>query len=227
MKERIIKQFFLVLILIWAGAFGFTQSAAVQKETSLVPGKLTLEAINESLAAHTITTGDFTQTKTLQTNGRKLVSTGNFIFCPEGILWDTKKPFPTSMIFTKDTMIQINANGKKTVMSGKDNQIFANISGMLSSVFTGNTQELKKNFNCKLEEDSKGSWKISLLPKDSTIASVMKLLVLAGSCDEKSGAVLESLQMTEMSDNTILYEFSNQKYPKELTADEKQSFVTE
>jgi len=194
---------------------------------SLSAEGLTLEGVCKSLASHPNTTGSFTQTKTLQTNGRKLTSTGKFIFCPLGILWQTEKPFPSSLILTEDAMIQIAANGKKSVMSGKDNQIFANISGTLSSVFSGNAEELKKNFNCKFEEGADGGWKVYLTPKDSTIAAVMKSLVLAGTFEEGSaaGAVLTTLEMTEMSDNTILYEFANQKYPKELSADEKENFV--
>lgn len=196
---------------------------------SLSAEGLTLEGVCKSLASHPNTTGSFTQTKTLQTNGRKLTSTGKFIFCPLGILWQTEKPFPSSLILTEDAMIQIAANGKKSVMSGKDNQIFANISATLSSVFSGNAEELKKNFNCKFEEGADGGWKVYLTPKDSTIASVMKALLLSGSWDSGStgGAVLTSLEMTEMSENTILYEFANQKYPKELSADEKQNFVTD
>ena len=196
---------------------------------SLSAEGLTLEGVCKSLASHPNTTGSFTQTKTLQTNGRKLTSTGKFIFCPLGILWQTEKPFPSSLILTEDAMIQIAANGKKSVMSGKDNQIFANISATLSSVFSGNAEELKKNFNCKFEEGADGGWKVYLTPKDSTIASVMKALLLSGSWDSGStgGAVLTTLEMTEISDNTILYEFANQKYPKELSADEKENFVTD
>ena len=196
---------------------------------SLSAEGLTLEGVCKSLASHPNTSGDFTQTKTLQTNGRKLTSKGVFIFSQSGILWKTEKPFPSSLILTEDAMIQIAANGKKSVMSGKDNQIFANISGTLSSVFSGNAEELKKNFTCKFEGDSKGAWKLYLIPKDSTIAAVMKSLVLAGTFEEGSaaGALLTTLEMTEMSDNTILYEFANQKYPKELSADEKQNFVTD
>ena len=184
-----------------------------------------LETVCTRLAEHPNTTGDFIQTKTLQTNGRKLSSNGKFIFCPEGILWKTEKPFPSSLILTKDAMVQIAANGKKSVMDGKDNQIFANISETLSSVFSGNADALKKNFECDFSENN-GEWKIFLTPKDSTIACVMKTLALTGSISA-DGAVLSSLEMTEMSDNTIRYEFSNQKYPKELSSDEKQNFVIE
>ena len=214
MKKMMIGLFFA---LCMTGAL-FAQSAS-------------LESVCLKLAEHPNTTGDFTQIKTLQTNGRKLTSTGKFIFCPEGILWKTEKPFPSSLILTKEAMVQVAANGKKSVMNGKDNQIFANISETLSSVFSGNADALKKNFECDFSEKD-GEWKILLTPKDSTIASVMKTLVLTGSIGNKGtdiggGAVLNSLEMAEMSENTIRYEFSNQKYPKELTSDEKQIFVIE
>ena len=182
----------------------------------------TLESVCKNLAVHPNTTGDFTQIKTLQTNGRKLTSTGKFIFSQQGILWQTEKPFPSSLILTNEAMVQIAANGKKSVMSGKDNQTFANISETLSSVFSGDLDTLKKNFECKLVQEADSSWKIFLTPKDSTIASVMKSMVLAG-----TGSDLTSLEMAEMSENTIRYEFKNQKYPEELSADEKALFVIE
>ena len=53
----------------------------------------------------------------------------------------------------------------------------------------------------------------------------MKTLVLSGTFAEF--AVLDSLVMSEASGNTISYEFTNQKYPKELSEDEKQIFVIE
>lgn len=186
---------------------------------------LTLETVCSSLAAHENTTGDFTQIKTIQTNGRKLKSNGKYIICQEGILWKTEKPIPSSLILTKDTMVQIAANGKKSVMNGKDNQIFSNISETLSSVFSGDVAALKKNFNCNFSNNKSGEWSVILEPKDSTIASVMKTLVLSGTYNEYAAMTL--LEMAEASGNTISYEFTNQKYPKELSADEKQNFIIE
>ena len=185
----------------------------------------TLETVCASLAAHENTTGDFTQIKTIQTNGRKLKSSGKYIICPQGIVWQTEKPVPSSLILTKDTMVQIAASGKKSVMNGKDNQIFANISETLSSVFSGDVAALKKNFNCDFSINKSGEWSVSLEPKDSTIASVMKTLVLSGTYNEYAAMTL--LEMLEASGNTISYEFTNQKYPKELSADEKQNFIIE
>ena len=85
-----------------------------------------LEKICESLSSHPITTGDFIQTKKIQTNGRKLKSTGTYIISPDGIVWSTEKPIYSSLILTKTAVVQIAANGKKSVLSGNDNQIFTN-----------------------------------------------------------------------------------------------------
>ena len=149
-----------------------------------------------------------------------------------GILWQTEKPFPSSLILTEDSMVQIAANGNKSVMSGKDNQIFANISDTLRSVFNGDAEKLQENFKCNFSYDKAGLWKVELTPKDSTIAAVMSTLILSGNYKDAgagkiSEATLNSLEMIEASGNTITYEFSNQKYPKELSADEKQIFVIE
>ena len=187
---------------------------------------LSLESVCASLAARPNTTGDFIQIKTINANGRQLKSSGKFIISTIGIMWKTEKPFPSSLILTKDSMIQIAANGNKSVMDGKDNQIFANISDTLTSVFSGNSNQLKKNFECNFSGEEKGGWTLELKPKDSTIASVMESLILSGAL-EKDGAVLAKLEMAETSGNKIIYEFTNQKYPEELSADEKQNFIAE
>lgn len=217
------KKIFLILALITliCGSSALFAQAGGTKT-------LTLEKVCESLAARPNTTGDFTQTKTLQTNGRKLKSSGKFIFSTEGIVWRTEKPFPSSLILTKDTMTMISANGTKSVMDGKDNQIFANISETLSSVFSGNAEQLKKNFKCDFSEADANGWKLVLTPKDSTIASVMSTLTLSGEYNKKTDeAALSALLMTEASDNTILYEFTNQNYSKDLSQDEKKYFAAE
>ena len=213
MKKTIIAAMFIL-----SAAFNSLCFAQTNKQ-------VTLESVCEQLASRPNTKGDFTQTKTLQTNGRKLKSTGKYIICSEGILWKTEKPVPSSLILTKDTMVQISANGNKSVMSGKDNQIFSNISETLSSVFSGNVEALKKNFLCEFSDNGNNGWTLVLTPKDSTIAAVMKSLELSGL--SKPETSMNRLVMSEASGNTITYEFINQIYPKELSTDEKQNFIVE
>lgn len=187
---------------------------------------LTLETVCAGLAANVNTTGEFTQTKTISAGGRQLKSMGKFIFCPLGIMWRTEKPFPSALILTPSDMIQVSGNGSRSVMSGQDNQIFANISQTLSSVFSGNAGELKKRFDCDFSAGADGAWSVTLVPKDATIASVMTSLTLRGR-SSSSRTSLAFLEMTETSGNKIGYEFTDQKYPEELSANEKQNFFAD
>lgn len=188
--------------------------------------------ICQELAKNENTVGDFTQTKTITQTNRKLKSMGKFIISKMGIVWNTEKPFASTLVITENKMIQTSAGGKKTVMNGADNQIFQSISSVLSSLFLGNTEKLYENFEIFVKSRDISFWIIELSPKNQTIASVMKTFTLSGtlnssrnSNDQSQTAILESLEILENSGNTIKYEFSNQKYPQELSNDEKQLFT--
>lgn len=185
---------------------------------------LSLRSVCEGLSKTPNTTGDFLQIKTVNSNGRQLKSSGKFIIAKEGIMWKTLKPFPSSLVITENAMIQTAGDGTKSVMNGSDNQIFQNIAQTLSSVFSGNSAILEKNFDVDFKEVEAGKWIVVLTPKDSTIGSVMKALTLEGSISS-ANVILSSLELAEASNNKIRYEFSNQNYPKELTADEKANFT--
>ncbi|MCR5187613.1 MAG: outer membrane lipoprotein carrier protein LolA [Treponema sp.] len=185
-----------------------------------------LKSVCDGLSKTPITKGDFTQIKTINAKGRQLKSSGVFIISELGIMWKTLKPFPSNLIVTENAMIQIAADGKKNVMSAADNQIFQNISKTLRSVFAGDSKELENSFNVDFENKDKGLWTVILTPKDSTIASIMKSLELSGS-SINSQVTLLSLEMQETSNNKIRYDFTNQTYPKELSADEKNIFAAD
>lgn len=208
------KHLFLITVLLFFCAGG----------TDLIAqNNLTLSSVCEGLSKHPNTTGNFIQTKTINANGKQLKSNGKFIISSIGIMWKTEKPFPSTIVITKDKMIQIAASGKKTVMNGSENQIFKNISDCLSSVFAGNADNLEKNFFTEFEQNSDGEWKLILSPKDSTISTVMQQLEMKGTVS-LSVIKMDSLEMIETSSNKIKYEFTSQKYPQELTADEKSNF---
>ncbi len=186
---------------------------------------LSISDICNGLSKNPNIKGDFTQTKIINSNGRKLKSSGTFIICPFGIMWKTLKPFPSTIVVTNDSMIQLGANGKKTVHSGADNKMFESIATSLSSVFTGDKKTLEENFNIELSQENQ-SWTIVLQPKDSTIAAVMQKMTLKGTVNENFTSItMNSMEMFE-GNNTVKYELENHEYPEELTQDERENFVT-
>lgn len=185
---------------------------------------LTLKSVCQGLSKNPNSTGDFTQIKTINANGRQLKSYGRFIICPLGIMWKTQKPFPSSIVITEDKMVQTTADGKQSVMSASGNEMFKSISTSLSAVFKGDEKALLANFDTEIAEGENGSWTISLKPKDSTISAVIENMEMKGSVSSNV-VIMDSIEIFEGSSNKIKYEFSNQEYPKELTADEKSNFV--
>ena len=188
---------------------------------------ITFEKVCNQLAKNSITKGDFQQIKTMNSakGKRELKSNGVFILCLDGIMWKTLKPFPSTMIVGVDYVVQIAGNGTKTVKDTSENQTFSNVAATVVAVFSNDFTQIQKNFSVTFTTEGKDSWKAVLVPKDKTIASVMSSITLKGSYGASS-ASLESIIMSEGSDNSTTYIFTNQNYPKELTKDEKSYFLS-
>lgn len=182
----------------------------------------TLEDVFSTLMTDKVTSGDFIQEKNAAKLKRPLRSSGKFIFCDEGILWQTLKPFPSTMAVTKTSIIQTKADGSKTVTDGSSNQVFTSVAETLSSIFSGDKSKLESFFNIKdFKADSK-NWSILLTPKDSTIASALKLIELSGSVGKKS--TLDTLKFFQSETDSTFYTLLNQQYRQELSNEEKSFF---
>ncbi|MCQ2583278.1 MAG: outer membrane lipoprotein carrier protein LolA [Treponema sp.] len=183
---------------------------------------LTVQDVCKQLAVNPVTKGDFTQIKAVNSakGKRELKSSGVYLFCVDGIVWETKKPFPSSMIVTPSVITQVGADGSKKEINAKDNQSFASIASTLVAIFSNDLSLLQKNFTVDFKAAADNSWEMNLLPKDSTISSVVGKIVLKGKSNGKSTS-LDSIILTENGGNTVTYQFTNQTYSKELTSDEK------
>jgi len=188
---------------------------------------ITLEKVCNQLAKNSITKGDFQQIKTMQSakGKRELKSNGEFILCLDGIMWKTLKPFPSTMVVGVDYVVQIAANGTKTVKDTSENQTFSNVAATVVAVFGNDYAQIQKNFTTTFTTEGSNGWTAVLVPKDKTISSVMSSITLKGTYSGTS-ATLDSIIMSEGSENTTTYIVSNQKYPKELTKDEKSYFLS-
>lgn len=201
---------------IFAAAMAFVLMTGAFAET-------TFNSVCEKLAEHPNMTGKFTQTKTISAVNRSLNSSGTFIFSLDGIMWKTEKPFPSTLAVGMTSVVQTMANGKQTVIDASTNQIFTSISSTLSAMFRGDAATLSENFNVSFTS-SGSTWNAVLTPKDKAVASILSSLSIGGNYTGDF-ADLNKIVMTEATKDTITYSFSEQKYPKELTADEKSYFT--
>ncbi|MBQ5491005.1 MAG: outer membrane lipoprotein carrier protein LolA [Treponema sp.] len=185
--------------------------------------EVTIDDVCASLTAHPVTTGSFVQEKKSAAIKRPLKSYGTYIFTKDGIVWNTTKPFKSTMVITPTSIVQTQADGTQTVVDSSTSQIFGTIAEMFSALFGGNRAALEKHFSIKTVNTSEG-WSLILTPKDATIASVMNQFTLSGTVS--SGKVeLSSLLIEESSTDSILYTFSDQVYKEVLSNEEKAYFT--
>ena len=182
----------------------------------------TFESVCKNLSEHPNMTGNFSQIKTISAVNRSMKSSGTFIFSLDGIMWKTEKPFPSTMVVGMTSVKQTLANGKETVIDASSNQIFTSISTTLSAMFSGNSDVLQNNFDVDFNF-SGSDWTAVISPKYNMVKKILTSLSISGKATATS-ADLNSIVMKESSGDTITYNFSDQKYPKELNADEKSYF---
>lgn len=200
------------IILAVISAFFLTVSANAE----------TFDSVCKNLSERPNMTGNFSQVKTISAVGRSMKSSGTFIFSLDGIMWKTEKPFPSTMVVGMTSVKQTLANGKETVIDASSNQIFTSISTTLNAMFSGNSQVLQNNFDVDFSF-SGSDWKAVLLPKDNMVKKILQSLSISGKA-ASDYADLNTIVMSEANGDSITYNFTNQKYPKELTADEKAYF---
>ena len=183
-----------------------------------------MESVCKGLMEHPVTTGEFVQLKKSAAISRQLRSSGNFLFSPDGVIWDTKKPFSSSLVVTRTSLVQTAPDGSKTILDGSKNQTFANVAETISSLFSGNKKSLEDNFAVNFLSNA-SSWKMQLVPKDKTVAMTLSTILLNGRCSSEEGTILDSMMITEQNGDSVSYTFRNQEYKDTLSDAEKSYFA--
>ena len=190
----------------------------------------TMDAFNTTcsrLAEHPVVRGEFEQEKTLSRLNRSLKSSGNFIIAEGfGMVWDTVKPFPSTLVLGKDYFIQFRPGGQKTVLSAQGNETFLRMAEVISAVFSGNSQGLLDNF--KIYYSGSGdhvgdhvgvAWELGLSPQNNAIGAFAEKIIIKG--DD----AIRSITIYEQNGDTVRYILSNHSYPAELNINEKSFFA--
>jgi len=171
------------------------------------------------IAKRPYTLGTFDQEKTVSRSKRTLKSSGNFIIAADqGMVWDTVKPFPSTMTLGRDYMIQSRPNGQKTVLNAQGNETFVRMAEILSAIFSGNAQGLLENFNIDYRGET-AAWVMILSPLETTLNTFAEKIVINGD------TAITTIQIYEQNGDSVKYILSNHRYPAELNAHEKAFFA--
>jgi len=175
------------------------------------------------LAEHPVVRGNFEQEKILSRLNRTLKSSGNFIIAAGlGMLWDTVKPFPSTLTLGKDYIIQSRSGGQKTVLSAQGNETFLRMAEVISAIFSGNSRGLMDNFNIYYSPRVAAAdyeWELGLIPRDTAIGVFAERIIMKGS------AAIRSILIYERNGDSVQYILTNHNYPVELNVNEKNLFL--
>ena len=176
------------------------------------------EITSARLAEHPVVKGNFEQEKILNRLGRSLKSSGDFIIASElGMVWDTVRPFPSTLVLGRDYFVQSRPGGQRTVLSAAGNETFLGMAEVISAVFSGNIRGLLENFEV-FYSGSPSAWELGLLPVKRAMATFAGRIVLNGD------TAIRSIVVHELNGDSIVYNLSNQSYPPQLAAHERAFF---
>jgi len=209
----------LILFLCAAGIWAQTPSEEIFSRP-LVPQ--TMDAFKTTcshIAEHIFVRGNFEQEKIIKHLNRSLKSSGKFIIAIGlGMVWDTVKPFPSTLTLGKDYIIQSRPGGHKTVLNAQGNETFLRTAELISAVFSGNSQGLMDNFNVYYS-GSAADWELGLSPKNNNFDAFAEKIIMKGD------AAIRSILIYEQNGDIVKYYLSNHNYPAELNVNEKNLFV--
>lgn len=180
--------------------------------------------ICKKLSQSKIVRGDFEQIQTSSKTGRTVNSSGTYtISADDGMIWFTEVPVKQIMAVTKTYMIQ-EINGRQRKTDGSKNPTFTHMANVISSLFTGNYEEISRNFEVKCESDGGKVpvYTITLTPSDKTIASYIKQIKVEA-VDSKNSYIRE-ITMITVSDDSTTYRLKNQVVTDNLNSDEAKYF---
>lgn len=214
------KNRFIALLLT---CFALTLSLSAESSIFDIPmtptSRTQLTAVCTKIAANPVVRGRFTQTKQVTRIKKNFSSYGNFLFSgSDGVLWNVEKPYPSSLIMTKDRLIQKTAGGRTSVMESNGNAVFQRFADTLQAVFAGRLSSLEQDFSLYFQGTAT-NWRIGLVPKENAVRSVIKSMEIRG--DD----YILSLRLVEASGDLNVYTFSDSQASKILSEDEKQAFL--
>lgn len=178
-----------------------------------------LSLVGSGIARNAVVEGTFTQTKHLQRLSKDFVSRGRFIFAVDkGILWEVLSPFPSTLVMTRDRLVQRTPQGGTSILDGSANPVFRRFADTLHAVFSGNLQAIEEEFDLFFAGGRDLPWRLGLVPRDSTVRALMTSIEITGD------VYVREVLLKEAGADTVKYSFSDLRSPEALSADEEKRF---
>ncbi|MGH1508564.1 outer membrane lipoprotein carrier protein LolA [Ralstonia solanacearum] len=122
----------------------------------------------------------FTQTQTLQSMQRPLVSTGTLLFSRErGVIWQVDQPLRLTYVVTETGVRVLDAAGKPVPGGQRNAAGIAQVSRMMRAMLGGDLSALYSQFDVAAQ-GTPAHWRLRLTPTQPQLAQALRGLDLHG-----------------------------------------------
>lgn len=175
------------LALVLAIVLGATSG----KSQALDEQKTTLSDISAQIVRGDILCSDFEQEKRLQALSRPLMSSGKLIFVAgQGVLWQVLAPYPARLLVKSDELIRWDDDGNARKSGYGKTPLFRALSSVFLAMFQGRLEILHDTFDLSATQ-AEGTWRLTLIPKDEILASVVSKVRVTGERHVEEISILE------------------------------------
>ncbi|NCC09479.1 MAG: outer membrane lipoprotein carrier protein LolA [Bacteroidia bacterium] len=150
----------------------------------------------------------FTQVKFLDVLNESIVSKGTFYFKKtDKICLDYRSPMAYLMVINGHK-IKIVADGKKSLMNLKSNQMMNEVQTMMTACMVGDLSKMSANYQLQYFEDAT-HYLIKIKPLSKAVQAYIKQIQIKLNKKEMS---VDTLRISETATNYTEYTFSNKKF---------------
>ncbi len=179
------------------------------------------DGVRSRLAKPAVLRGTFEQSRHLQGFHNPLVSQGDFVVARDrGVLWETRKPFPSTTVIGRDRVLTRHADGSSEVVVDNAHAPAASVvNALMLAMLGGDVDALSKSFALKETDFPAGAWRLELVPRGSGLAHVFTRIILQGD------RYVRSVHLDEKGGDTTDIEFQSlSETPAQLDASEAKQF---
>lgn len=163
---------------------------------------------------------DFQQERSIEGLKKPIVSDGKMIISmTDGLFWQQLMPFEMTMLITPQKMVNQIGNGRKEIITAKDNPALFQFNHLLSSLFTMDTNSIAKYFKIASVTPHLNGNTIILEPITAPVDKIFKTITLTINNNNISSVELIDLQ----GDSTTLT-FKNHEGYSSLKGQDVQIF---
>lgn len=186
-----------------------------------VPDSVPADGVRARLADTPVLRGQFEQRKTLQGFRNPLVSSGDFLLVRDrGVAWDTREPFPSSTLLTRDRLLATMPDGSQRVLvDAAQSPAMAAVNSLLLALVSGDLDALAVPFTLEETLLADGAWTLHLVPREPALARLFKYVELRGNHHVRDVVLQETA-----GDHTHIRFVSLDDSPAEATVQESARF---